>query len=438
MWLLGDTPAPDHSTISRFRKDKLGEIMESLFYQFVQTLYELGEVKHENVFLDGTKLEANANRYTFVWKKAVEKNTLKMYEKVRYIASEMEKRYLTAFRVTEATIDYDMHQMIAYLEAKIKEEKISWASGSGRKKKKKKKLLETLRQYRTRQIEYDNKKELLGERNSYSKTDPDATFMRMKDDHMRNGQLKPGYNVQLAVESEYIIGVGLFPDANDVWTLKPMLENMYAFNPAIEMKRLIADAGYESEENYMYLESRKIQYFIKPSDYEQKKKRGFKKNISKHENMGYDTEKDEYICANGKRLQPIGLTTKKSKSGYKSEITVYECESCVGCPLKDKCTKSKSNRRIQVSKTFITKRAKSMENVTSKQGTLLRVNRSIQSEGAFGVLKQDRHFTRFLTRGTANVKTELLLLCLGHNINKLHAKIQNNCHGKDLYELKVA
>jgi transposase len=235
-----------------------------------------------------------------------------------------------------------------------------------------------------------------------------------------------------------IIGVGLFPDANDVWTLKPMLENMYALNPTMEIERLIADSGYESEENYIYLGSRKIKCFIKPLDYEQKKKRSFKKNISKRENMGYDAEKDEYICANGKRLKPIYLTTKKSKSGYKSEITVYECENCEGCPHKDKCTKAKGNRRMQVAKTFMAKRAESMENIASEQGTILRVNRSIQSEGAFGVLKQDRNFTRFLTRGSPNVKTELLLLCLGYNINKLHAKIQNNRHGKDLHDLKVA
>jgi len=438
MWLLGGATAPDHSTISRFRKDKLGEIMESLFYQFVQILCELGEVKHENVFLDGTKIEANANRYTFVWKKAVEKNELKMHEKIRQVAEEMEKLYLTEFQVREGNIDYDIHQMIIFLEAKMKECNIEWSSGSGRKKSNEQKLLEALRQYRTRQTDYEEKIEILGERNSYSKTDTDATFIRMKDDHMQNGQLKPGYNVQFAVESEYVIGVGLFPDANDVWTLKPMLENIYTFNPTMAIKRLIADAGYESEENYIYLGSRKIQCFIKPSDYEQKKKRKFKNDISKRENMNYDAEKDEYICASGRRLKPICLTTKTSKSGYKSEITVYECESCEGCPVKDKCTKAKGNRRMQVSKTFMAKRAESMENVTGEHGAILRVNRSIQSEGAFGVLKQDRHFTRFLTRGTTNVKTELLLLCLGHNINKLHAKIQNNRCGNDLHELKAA
>jgi transposase len=262
--------------------------------------------------------------------------------------------------------------------------------------------------------------------------------MRMKDDHMKNGQLKPGYNVQLAVEAEYVVGVGIFPNANDHGTLIPMLENMYTFNPEMRIKNLIADAGYESEENYLYLEGKRISYFIKPAVYEQQKKRSFKNNISKRENMTYNSEVDEYTCANGKQLKPVRTFNRTAKSGYVSEVTVYECESCDGCPLKEKCTKAKGNRQMQVSKTFIAKRAISLENVSSDMGIILRVNRSIQSEGSFGVLKQDRQFTRFLTRGTQNVKTETLLMCLGYNINKLHAKIQSERCGKDLHDVKTA
>ena len=438
MWLLEGEAPPDHSTISRFRKDRLGVVMESLFYQFVKILCALGEVNYENVFNDGTKLEANANRYTFVWKKALEKNEVKMHEKVRQIAEEMEKLYLKEFNVRTESADEDMYRMAAFLEKKMEESGIAWVGGKGKKKSNEQKLLEALKGYRVRQVEYEQKKEILDGRNSYSKTDKDATFMRMKDDHMRNGQLKPGYNVQLAVESEYVIGVGLFTNTNDHGTLKPMLENMYKFNPEMQIGNLTMDAGFESEENYLYLEGREIKYFIKPADYEQKKKRNFKKDISKRENMGYDPEIDEYICANGKRLKVKYLTKKKSVSGYISEVTVYECESCEDCPFKEKCTKAKGNRHMRVSKTFIAKRAISMENVMSEQGKVLRMNRSVQSEGAFGVLKQDRQFTRFLTRGNENVKTELLLLCLGYNINKLHSKIQSNRCGKGLHPLKVA
>lgn len=438
MWLLAGESVPDHSTINRFRKDRLGEAMEGLFYQFVQKLCELGEVKYENVFLDGTKIEANANRYTFVWKKAVLKNEAKMLLKVSGLAEEINKLYFKAFTVSKDTINDDMEKMVAFLEKKKQEEKIEFVHGTGKRKSNIQKLLEELYSYRERQENYDESNKLFNGRNSYSKTDTDATFMRMKDDHMKNGQLKPAYNVQLAVEAEYAVGVGIFPNPTDTATLKPMLENMQKHNTDMLIKRLIADAGYESEENYTYLESLGVDYYIKPQTYEQQKKRSFKNNIGKRENMTYDAQCDEYTCANGQQLKPVSVFNKKSATGYVSEVTVYECKSCEGCPSKSKCTKAKGHRRMEVSKVFAEKRQKSQENITSETGILLRINRSIQVEGAFGVLKEDRQFDRFLTRGKQNVTTEILLLCFGYNVNKLHAKIQGERCGKELHEIKAA
>jgi transposase len=438
MWLLAGEPVPDHSTINRFRKDRLGESMEGLFYQLVQKLCEVGEVKYENVFQDGTKIEANANRYTFVWRKAVEKNEAKMLLKVQALAEEIVKIYHTEFTVSKETVNEDMAKMAEFLEKKKAEENVEFVHGSGKRKSNLQKLLEALYSYQERQKGYDENNKTFDGRNSYSKTDKDATFMRMKDDHMRNGQLKPAYNVQLAVEAEYVIGVGIFPNANDIATLKPMIENMINYNKNMKIHRFIGDSGYESEENYTYLEGLGIEYFIKPQSYEQQKKRSFKNNIGKRENMTYNPETDEYTCHNNRQLKPVYTFNKKSATGYVSEATVYECESCEGCPHKAKCTKSKGNRRMEVSKKFIAHRQKSYENITTEIGVKLRVNRSIQSEGVFGVLKEDRQFDRFLTRGKQNVKTELLLLCFGYNINKLHAKIQNERCGKDLHELKAA
>jgi len=183
MWLLGGEPVPDHSTISRFRKDRLGAVMEDLFYQLVQKLCELGEVKYENVFVDGTKIEANANRYTFVWKKAVEKNEAKMLLKVQALAEEMEKLYLTEFKVSKETINEDMEKMVLFLSRKQQEEGIEFVSGKGRRKSNVQKLLEALYSCQARQQSYDESNATFDGRNSYSKTDKDATFMRMKDDH---------------------------------------------------------------------------------------------------------------------------------------------------------------------------------------------------------------------------------------------------------------
>jgi transposase len=298
--------------------------------------------------------------------------------------------------------------------------------------------LKALEDLRERHVKYEGQKEIAGERGSYSKTDHDATFMRMKDDHMRNGQLKPAYNVQLCVEGEYIIGAGIFQSSNDHGTLIPLLESMFEHCPLIaeHLKKVIADSGYESEEVYAFLKKLGIDAYIKPQNYEQMQTRKFKNNLGKRENMAYDAEADEYTCANGKKLRPTGIKTRKSASGYKAEITIYECESCEGCPYKEKCTKAKGNRKMEASKSFLEMRTASLGNITTDEGKLLRVNRSIQVEGAFGILKEDRHFDQFLTRGSPNVKTELLLLCLGYNINKLHTKIQNERVGCVMHPLK--
>ena len=201
---------------------------------------------------------------------------------------------------------------------------------------------------------------------------------------------------------------------------------------------ITADSGYESEEGYSYLREQGQIPYIKPQTYEKWKKRSFKQDISKRENMDYDEGADEYICHSGKRLRPVSVRKQKSKSGYVSDVTVYECENCIACPYREKCTKSQNNKRLYVSKSFIEKRQESYENILSEKGILYRMNRSIQVEGAFGVLKNDYEFQRFLLRGKTKVKLEILLLCMGYNLNKLHAKIQNERTGKYMFEVKTA
>lgn len=437
MWLLEGGHAPDHSTIARFRKEYLADAVEDLFYQMVQHLYQIGEIMFENLFVDGTKIEASANRYTFVWKKVVNKNEAKMFVKIQSCIEEINLAYMKSFTVTKETLLNDLKEVLSYLEEKRLQEKIEFVHGIGKRKSKLQKFTEELQAFYERQEKYDAHNRIFEGRNSYSKTDPDATFMHMKDDHMRNSQLKPAYNVQIGVEGEYVTGVGVFQDRSDTATLIPFLKDMES-SLKTSYQNVIADSGYESEENYLYLEEKEQTYYIKPQTYEIWKKKCFKKDISKRENMSYNPEKDEYTCHNGKLLKSIGITNRTSATGYRSEITVYECEDCGNCSHKAKCTKAKGNRRMQVSKKFLGKRQVSYENITSEKGTLLRVNRSIQVEGAFGVLKNDYNFNRFLTRGKNSVKTEFILLCFGYNINKLHAKIQNERVGQPLHQLKTA
>ncbi len=426
IWLLNGDKAPNHSEIARFRSKRLTECGEELFYQLVKKLNKLGEINYEHLFVDGTKIEANANKYSFVWKKSTTKYEMRLHEKLAKLVPELCSKYGI---ITDTPED-----VLRDLEQKVT---VPFVRGRGKRKSELQKDIELLQGMHNRNRKYAVYQERFNGRNSFSKTDPDATFMHMKEDHMRNAQLKPGYNIQFGVEGEYITGVLVSSERSDQLTLIPLLENMEA-HLGKRYADITADAGYESEENYTYFEGKTTECYIKPQNYERSKTKKYKSNMALRENMPYDEVLDEYTCQAGKKLRAVYVGKRKSKSGFESEITYYECENCEGCPYKKKCTRSKGNRTLQVSKKFIEQRMQSLERITSEKGILLRMNRSIQSEGAFGVIKQDYGFRQFLLRGNKKVFTELLLVAMGYNINKYHNKIQRNRIGRQLFEKLTA
>ena len=304
------------------------------------------------------------------------------------------------------------------------------------------KNIETLEDYLDRLKGYTKKLHICGKRNSYSKTDPDATFMRMKEDAMGNGQLKPAFHLQHGVDSEYIVWLTVGPQPTDTTTLIPFLRETEEYL-AFKYQKIIADAGYESEENYVFLDQNQQLAFVKPSNYEISKKRKYKNDIGRIENMKYDEKSDSYICKNGKQLPFTHLRRSKSKTGYISEKNIYQCKDC---PYKKACIKGNNcktpieerNKVLSVAKTFLKYREEDLERILSDEGILLRINRSIQAEGSFGELKQDMQFRRYLSRGTANVLAESVLLAMAKNVNKLHNKIQKGKTGRHLFSLKSA
>lgn len=438
MWLLQGRKAPDHNTIARFRTGRVASAIESLFSQVVKKIAERDSVEFKNVFIDGTKIEANANKYTFVWKKTISKYQDKLYEKSLKIIEEINATFEMDFSLPHSKVEVSsMIDILNFLNDKRFKESVEFVNGKGKRKTLIQRYIEAVEDIIKKQGKYDEFNKTFGERNSFSKTDNDATFMRMKDDHMRNGQLKPGYNVQIAVESEYIVGVDVSSERSDHKRLIPFLRKLEE-NLQQKFSNVVADAGYESEENFVFLENNNQTSFIKPQNYEVIKKSNFKKDIGKRENMEYDKNLDEYTCYNNQKLRPIGRKARTSKSGYKSDVTIYECDDCSSCEYKEKCTRASGNKRVQVSKIFAQKRHQSLINIGTPEGIRLRVNRSIQVEGAFGVLKEDYRFRRFYTRGMENVKIEFILLSLGYNINKLHNRIQNDRCRVSLHEVKVS
>ena len=287
------------------------------------------------------------------------------------------------------------------------------------KKDTKTKALRTLQEdYLPRQKKYEEQEKILSGRNSYAKTDHDATFMRMKEDAMLNGQLKPGYNVQIGTENQFVVGFSIHQKTNDMNVLIPHL-NQVQERLGHFPRTVIADAGYGSEENYAYLERSGIEGVVKYPLFSKQQKRSWRKQRFRVDNWEYDSAQDEYICPHQQRLTFRGTRHRITDNGYRTSFRVYECGSCADCPLKPQCTKAVGNRRIEINLTLNRYHQQAREKLISGPGRKLRSRRGVEVETVFGRIKQDWGFRRFTLRGMEKVKTEWGLLCIAHNLAKL-------------------
>ena len=445
MYLLEGAPAPDHATIARFKYLHFSPVAEQYLAAMSEWLYLNGEISGHDIFIDGTKIESCANKYTFVWKKAVTKSQTKVLQKAVTLVEQCEELYGIRI-VHDGTVTlHKLKKLRKKLYSLKEEEGIRFVHGIGKKKSQLQKSVEELEHYIGKLKEYAKKLHVCGDRNSYSKTDPDATFMRMKEDAMLNGQLKPAYNLQHGVDSEYIVWLTISPQPTDTRTLIPFIKSMEE-HLGFKYTNIVADAGYESEENYLFLEENGQLAFIKPANYEISKTRKYQRDIGRIENMMYSRADDTYTCIEGKSLTYDYTKRQKTASGYIRESVVYSCKDCRNCPRKTECIKGNNcktpmeerNKALTVSRKFLQKRKECLERITSEEGCMLRMNRSIQAEGSFSEIKDGMGFRRYLSRGKENVLTESVLLAMARNINKLHAKIQGNRSGTHLYPLKSA
>lgn len=427
MWLAGGNQ-PDFRTINRFRanmKAIIGEVFQSL----MTYLTEKGYVKLESYFLDGTKIEANANKYSFVWKKSTQKNQEKLREKLKQLLDEIDRANELEDRIYG---DNDLAELgeqaiedPAGLEELIKN--LNQAlEGKGKRDKRVKLTRRNLRKLTKdclpRIKRYKEQLQAIGQqRNSMSKTDPDATFMRMKEDHMNNGQLKPGYNVQIGTENQFIVNYSIHQHPGDTRCLKEHLQEAERLHGRLP-KQVCADAGYGSEENYEFLKEKGIIPYVKYNLFHHEQKANIRDNPYRRENMPYDQAKDEYLCPFGRKLAFRRTKHRKSDTGYISQIRVYECEDCTGCPHRSACTKSQSyNRRIEVNERLEELKAEARNNLLSEAGIAMRKRRCIEPETAFGHIKWCWNFKRFLLRGLEKVKTEWGIICIAYNLSKLGA-----------------
>ena len=416
MWLAGMS-RPDYRTINLFRSKRLANgIFEDLFSQVVELLNSEGLVSLQVQYIDGTKIESAANKYTFVWRGSVEKNKKKLLSKVHFIL--VQANDLLSKELQEEIPD----ELTPELMKEKTERIINKLEGTDLDKddlKKKIKELKEVKEEKANKLESYNKHlETLGQRNSYSKTDPDATFMRMKEDAMLNGQTKPGYNVQISTENQFITHFGIYWRPTDTGT---MIDYLESFKHTYDKQSpvVVADSGYGSEQNYEYMFSNGITPYVKYNMFHAETKRKYKKNIFLSANFKYDKESDSFICPNNKRLNKIENITVISELGFQSEVTRYKAEDCSQCPYRQECYKGKSiSRIIEVNHKLKEYKNKTRKLLESEEGLMHRSRRPIEPEAVFGDIKYNHDFKRFRLRSKAKVIIEFGLVALAHNIRK--------------------
>lgn len=419
MWIAA-RQRPDFRTINRFRSERMRDVLEKVFTGVLELLVAEGYVKLENYFVDGTKIEANANRYSFVWGRAVAKHKTRLQENVKALfktieqAEQLEEQQYGGQDLPElgeaATLTSEkLTDAVEQLEASLKK---------GPRFKERRRLARKVRRTLLPRLQkYEEQQEIIGERNSYSKTDPDATFMRMKEDHMGNGQLKPGYNVQIGTENQFVLGYSLYQRPADTRCLIPHLDHVKERLGALP-GTVIADAGYGSEENYAYLDRENVRPVVKYAAFHKEQSKAWQNDVSRLENWTYDEARDEWICPNGQHLVFAYEGKSKTAGGHLIRQRHYRSPDCSGCPFREQCTKAPGNREIQVSMAFHQAKQRARALLHSEEGKQLSTRRMTEVESVFGQIKHNRQFRRFLLRGLPKVTLEVGWLCLAHNLLK--------------------
>ena len=427
MW-LGGMNRPDFRTINRFRSERLsGGRLDGIFTKVVELLSDEGFVSLNVQYIDGTKIESVANKYTFVWKGSVEKNKAKLIEKVRGVLSSAEEELAIeeATEVPDELPQEEFERRANNILSKMDSVGIS-------KGKQRRSVEKTVADSVGKLNEYDRHLDTLGKRNSYSKTDPDATFMRMKEDAMNNGQTKPGYNVQISTENQFITNYGIYWRPTDTGTMIEYLESFKA-RYGRQSKEIVADSGYGSEQNYEYMFGEGITPYVKYNMFHAEMKRTRRENPFLVENMFYNAEKDFYVCPMGQHLEFAYKKEDTSDLGYISTKSVYISRNCSKCPLRGMCYKGKIDRRtIEVNHRNNHFRAKARELLMSEEGLMHRSKRPIEPEAVFGNIKFNHGFKRFRLKSTEKVSVEWGLVAIAHNLRKYIACKQGNMSKKML------
>lgn len=427
---------PSYKTFERFINQRLKMTIDEIAKEIYLFIQNQDALEKDVLYVDGTKFEANANKMTFCWR-GWSKRYLPLHWKK---TMECLRQVNTYFKKNNIDIQYSILKKpsIEYM-IEIDEALERWLRQSknirkGKGKHPIAKLCDELKKKAMKLWQYAMQEDILENRNSFSKSDPDATFMHMKYDYYNHtGVFKPGYNVQVAVNNGYIAAMFISEHANDMKTLQPFMEQykkMFNHYPKV----IIGDAGYGSFDNYNFCKLNQIEGVLKYSGYEKKKEKINDKNRYRLSHMKRLTDGTP-ICPEGHAFSAEKV--KIEYAGIHPKISVYyQNKHCNECTVKSMCTKAKGGRSAQVVPALQKMHEEIDELLETKQGKEWMSQRSVQAEGCFGDIKQNFEYTRLKRRGESGVKVELYLVSIGYNIRKYHNhKTQNHRENQKAQEL---
>mgnify|MGYP003316315881 CR=1 FL=1 len=425
MYLM-DHRTPSYRTFGYFINEILSDSIEEIFCDVNKKIFEKEHVDLQHLYIDGSKFEANANKYSWVWKKATEKSRYRLFDKITRLFTEINQELTYTgmqFCVnTEYAPEYLREAAVRYAEMHQLDES-QFARGRGHHKTIQQRHYEKLTEYAAKLEEYVEKIRICGEeRNSYSKTDHSATFMRIKTDYMGNDQLLPAYNVQIGVADEYIAVVDVNQYRSDMDCFIPLMDRFRSYYGHYP-KYPVADAGYGNYNNYIFCEQNGMEKYMKFPMFK-KETEDTKYHEDPFRAVNFPIGDDGLMrCPNGKAFH-FQYRQNVKGNAYGRQEEVYQCEDCGECPFAEQCKKTDKNRTVRINRELTSMHREVIDNLESIHGALLRMNRSIQAEGTFGIMKNDRWYKRIVRRGINSVKLEVFLVSIGQNLYKFNNKLK--------------
>ena len=461
MWLSGNNQ-PDFRTINTFRSGRLKDVVENLFGSMLILLVEGKYIDLKKYFVDGTKLQADANKNSYVWKsntnrykEGVQKKVAELFKQIDEINCAEDKEYgnknFEELGEQSELTSSQLEEAVEKLNEVIKGQKEQTSKERNRNNSKKKKsdkdnnnndsndnndkpndsndnniskmkelsrIVKQIGKAVPKLSKYEAQEKILGKRNSYSKTDQDATFFKMK-----NGELLPGYNVIIGTENQIIVNYTIHQKASESDQFISHMTQYYQYhNKYPELS--VGDATYGNEENYKFLEDNNIENYLKYNTFHYETTKAYKENKFQRENFKYDEEADNYECPNGRKMIFKEEKQQNTLTGFEQTVRIYESESCKGCQFRKQCKKKGGGKKkINVNRNNERLRAQARVKLTSEEGISLRKQRNIDVEPCFGDLKFNQGYKRFRLRGKEKVNIEFGLLSMSHNIRKIALKM---------------